>query len=107
LLQRLNVPGRGSRSGRFATQAGETASATRRTHEALDVASAAALPGGAVLERLASGDGGLAPDEAAARLRAFGPNALSVRRVSAAAILLRQLGNPCFCCCSRRPPFPL
>ena len=60
----------------------------------LDVSSAGALPGDAVLAQLDSGDGGLGAPEAAARLRAYGPNTLLVRRVSPLAILWRQLRNP-------------
>ena len=63
-------------------------------HPPLDVSSAAALPSEIVLERLASAEAGLSASEAQARLRAFGPNALAVRRVSAIAILARQLRNP-------------
>ena len=63
-------------------------------HPPLDVSSAAALPSEVVLERLASDEAGLSASEAQARLRAFGPNALAVRRVSAIAILVRQLRNP-------------
>ncbi|MDP9259639.1 MAG: HAD-IC family P-type ATPase, partial [Actinomycetota bacterium] len=47
-----------------------------------------------MLARLDSDDSGLGAPEAAARLRAYGPNALSIRRVSPVAILWRQLRNP-------------
>jgi P-type Mg2+ transporter len=64
------------------------------TEERLDVSTAAGLSAAVVLGRLASGEGGLAAVEAATRLASVGPNALSVRRVSAPAILWRQLRNP-------------
>src|SRR5689334_13004256 len=60
----------------------------------LDATAAAALPPDAVLDRLSSGGAGLSGTEAASRLARLGPNALSVRRVSALTILLRQLRNP-------------
>jgi Mg2+-importing ATPase len=60
----------------------------------LDVASAAALPLDAVLARLDTTEQGLAVAEAAKRLQLFGPNALAVQRVSALAVLVRQLRNP-------------
>jgi Mg2+-importing ATPase len=62
--------------------------------EPLDVVAAAALPPDVVLERLAGSEDGLTEAEAAARLAAGGANALSVRRVSALTILVRQLRNP-------------
>ena len=60
----------------------------------LDAAGAARLSIAAVLTRLASVDRGLTAVEAARRLREFGPNALAVHRVSALAVLLRQVRNP-------------
>jgi Mg2+-importing ATPase len=60
----------------------------------LDVAGAAALPLDAVLARLDSTEQGLAAAEAAQRLQVFGPNALAVQRVSALAVLVRQVRNP-------------
>ena len=62
--------------------------------ERLDIATAATLTTPVVLERVASEEDGLAAAEAATRLARVGPNALSVRRVSALAILVRQLRNP-------------
>ena len=52
------------------------------------------MSAGAVLTRLDTDDRGLGAPEAAARLRVYGPNALSIRRVSPVAILWRQLRNP-------------
>jgi P-type Mg2+ transporter len=69
-------------------------SATSAPPEAVDAAGAAALPADAVLARLGTSDAGLGNEEAAARLRVSGPNALAVRSVSALAVLLRQLHNP-------------
>ncbi|MDX6571804.1 MAG: P-type Mg2+ transporter, partial [Gaiellales bacterium] len=60
----------------------------------LELASAAGLQVADVLTRLVSCDEGLTSAEAAARLLAVGPNALAVRRVSAGAVLWRQLRNP-------------
>jgi Mg2+-importing ATPase len=62
--------------------------------EGLDIATAGMLSPPAVLERLGSDQDGLAAGEAATRLARVGPNALSVRRVSAMAILIRQVRNP-------------
>jgi Mg2+-importing ATPase len=62
--------------------------------ERLDLATAAGLSAAAVCTRLASSATGLGAGEAARRLRVYGPNALAVRRVSAFAVLVRQLRNP-------------
>jgi Mg2+-importing ATPase len=64
------------------------------TAERLDLAGAAALAGADVCTRLASGAAGLSAGEAARRLRLYGPNALEVRRVTAFAVLVRQLRSP-------------
>jgi Mg2+-importing ATPase len=61
---------------------------------ALDASSAATLPADTVLARLGTVNTGLGTAEAAARLTAYGPNVLSIRRVSPVAILWRQLRNP-------------
>jgi hypothetical protein len=60
----------------------------------LDVAASAALPLTSVFSRLESDEGGLSAAEAARRLVVFGPNALTVLRVSAFAVLVRQQRNP-------------
>jgi Mg2+-importing ATPase len=60
----------------------------------LDAAGAALLPIAEVFSRLESSQQGLSTDEAAARLHALGPNALAVHRVSALAVLGRQVRNP-------------
>ena len=70
-----------------------TAAAALAT-ERLDLAGAAILPLAEVFARLESREGGLGAGEAAARLAVYGPNALEVHRVSAVAVLLRQLRNP-------------
>ena len=59
-----------------------------------DLAAAARLPVSEVLARLGSGEHGLSAAEAARRLQTTGLNALAVRRVSALAVLMRQLRNP-------------
>ena len=59
-----------------------------------DLAAAARLPVSEVLARLGSGEHGLSAAEAARRLQSTGLNALAVRRVSALAVLMRQLRNP-------------
>jgi Mg2+-importing ATPase len=58
------------------------------------LAEAATLPADDVLDRLESTPEGLTSEQAAERLRAFGPNALAVHRVTALAVLIRQLRNP-------------
>lgn len=55
---------------------------------------AAALDPAEVFRRLGSSARGLDIEEARARLKAFGPNTLGRRRISAAAVLWRQLRNP-------------
>ena len=60
----------------------------------LDLADAAGLSPDDVLSRLGSGRDGLSSDDAADRLRRFGPNALGTRRVRATAVLFRQIRNP-------------
>jgi len=47
-----------------------------------------------VLARLGSDQGGLSGEEAGGRLRAFGPNALRIHRVTVWGVLVRQLRNP-------------
>ena len=60
----------------------------------LDVVGAAGLTCEEVLSDLGSGFEGLSSDEAADRLRQFGPNALATHRVRASAVLFRQIRNP-------------
>ena len=60
----------------------------------LDLAEAAQLEAGEVLERLDSGLDGLQSVDASERLRKFGPNALATHRVRATAVLFRQIRNP-------------
>ena len=68
---------------------------TAATHPTpLDAAGASGSTLDAVFTRLASSEHGLTQSEAAARLEAFGPNALTVQRVSALAVFVRQLRNP-------------
>jgi len=67
---------------------------TRALSGELSLAEAAGLSPDEVLSRLGSGPGGLSSADAARRLGQFGPNALGVHRVRAAAVLLRQLRNP-------------
>ncbi len=67
---------------------------TRAPSEELDLAGAARLSPGDVLSSLGSGPDGLTSDEAQARLRRFGPNALGTHRVHARSVLFRQLRNP-------------
>ena len=62
--------------------------------DGFDLAAAARLPVSEVLARLGSGEHGLSAAEAARRLQTAGPNVLAVRRVSALAVLMRQLRNP-------------
>src|SRR5271157_4163867 len=68
--------------------------ATRAPAEELELAEAAGLSPEEVLSRLGSGPEGLTSDEAADRLRRFGPNALGTHRVRATSVLFRQLRNP-------------
>ena len=65
-----------------------------RAEDSLDLAGAAKLSTEEVLSRLASSLQGLSSAEAVLRLRQYGPNALSVRRVHATSVLLRQIRNP-------------
>jgi P-type Mg2+ transporter len=60
----------------------------------LDLADAARLSPDEVLSRLGSGPDGLSSDDAAERLRQFGPNALGTHRVRATTVLFRQIRNP-------------
>jgi len=60
----------------------------------LDLAAAAAMEGGAVLERLGSTGMGLSPEEAARRLAAIGPNAVLSHGARPLQVLARQLRNP-------------
>lgn len=60
----------------------------------VSLAEAAALDPADVLSRLGTSVAGLAPAEAARRLREYGPNTLGTHRVRAAAVLLRQVRNP-------------
>jgi Mg2+-importing ATPase len=60
----------------------------------LDLAAAAAMEGGAVLERLGSTGMGLPPGEAARRLAAIGPNAVLSHGARPLQVLARQLRNP-------------
>ncbi len=59
----------------------------------LTAQAAAAAPTADVLARLATSESGLSSAEAAARLSRFGPNSLRTHRVSAWAVLRRQLNN--------------
>jgi Mg2+-importing ATPase len=59
----------------------------------LTSAAAAGAPIADVLARLGTTDGGLSTAEASARLARFGPNSLRTHRVSAWAVLRRQLNN--------------
>jgi P-type Mg2+ transporter len=60
----------------------------------LSLADAARMSSDEALARLGSGPGGLPCGEAERRLREFGPNALGTHRVSAGAVVLRQVRNP-------------
>ena len=60
----------------------------------LRLAEAVGLAPAAVLSRLGSSTDGLSSDEAADRLRRFGPNALGTHRVRASAVVFRQIRNP-------------
>ena len=60
----------------------------------LDIVGAAGRTCEAVLSGLGSGYEGLSSDDAADRLREFGPNALATHRVRASAVLFRQIRNP-------------
>jgi len=60
----------------------------------LNLAEAAGLSPDEVLSRLGSRPDGLSSDEAAERLRQFGPNALATHRVHGVAVLFRQIRNP-------------
>ena len=63
------------------------------TQPALTAARVAAAPLDEVLQRLDSSAQGLCGADAAARLARYGPNALRTHRVSAIAVLGRQLRN--------------
>lgn len=60
----------------------------------LDLGTAASMQTAEVLARLGADERGLAPDEAARRLAAVGPNALRVHTASGWRVLLNQLRNP-------------
>ena len=64
------------------------------TRLSIDARAASGLPVSDVLLRMASAESGLSSSDAADRLRASGPNALAVHRVSALAVLLGQVRNP-------------
>ena len=68
--------------------------ASRQARPDLDLVSAAGLTCEEALAGLGSGFAGLSCDDAADRLREFGPNALGTHRVRASAVLLRQIRNP-------------
>ncbi len=61
---------------------------------ALDLVDAGNLSADDVLARLGSGPDGLTSDDAAERLRQFGPNALGTHRVRPTVVLIRQIRNP-------------
>ena len=67
---------------------------TRSSVDELDLGHAALLSPEEALFALGSGLEGLTSNEAEERLRRFGSNALAVHRVSATAVLLRQIKNP-------------
>ena len=90
-----------------ATGQGENAGARSRTSELtqspgggrdspapFDLAAAGRQAVAEVFERLNTGEGGLASDEAARRRRVFGANVLATHRVTAFGVLARQLRNP-------------
>ena len=60
----------------------------------LDLSAAASLPAEEVLDRLASGSGGLSDAEAARRLVEYGPNILGTHQVRLMSVLFRQVRNP-------------
>src|SRR5215472_919465 len=60
----------------------------------IDLATAAAAQPEEALQRLGSSDSGLSSQEAAARLKRYGPNVVSEHRVRALAVLWSQLRNP-------------
>ena len=60
----------------------------------MDLPDAAGLSPEDVLLRLRTSRDGISSDEAAARLRQFGPNALGTHQVRASVVLFRQLRNP-------------
>jgi Mg2+-importing ATPase len=60
----------------------------------LDLVASANLSADDVLSRLESCPEGLTSDDAAERLRRFGPNALGTHRVHPTAVLFRQIRNP-------------
>jgi Mg2+-importing ATPase len=60
----------------------------------LPVGEAAGLPAASVLQALSTGPDGLAEAEVARRRAAVGPNAVRSHRVSAFAVLVRQLRSP-------------
>ena len=68
--------------------------ASRPARPDLDLVSAAGLTCEEALAGLGSGFAGLSSDDAADRLREFGPNALATHRVRASAVLFRQIRNP-------------
>ena len=62
--------------------------------ESLELIEAARLTPIEVVARLASAKSGLTSQEAAARLRYFGPNAIRSHGAQPLAVLVRQLRNP-------------
>ncbi|WP_332522638.1 cation-transporting P-type ATPase [Mycolicibacterium mengxianglii] len=72
-----------------ATTGAETELSPRR-HRA-SISSCASIP--EILQSLGTSPDGLTSDEAAARLVRTGPNSVRTHRVSALAVLLRQLNN--------------
>ena len=87
--------GAGLGRGRTAVDAAAVAAGARGVPPGeLELADTAGMPSAEVLTRLGSGPGGLTSEDAAQRLRQLGPNALGTHRVSAWAVVLRQIRNP-------------
>ncbi|MGD0379097.1 MAG: magnesium-translocating P-type ATPase [Acidimicrobiales bacterium] len=61
---------------------------------ALDMVTAAGMPGGKVLEELGSAEPGLSSADAAERLARFGPNVVGTHSVRALDVLVGQVRNP-------------
>jgi P-type Mg2+ transporter len=68
--------------------------AIRTEMPVLDLVEAAKLPLGEVFRRLDAAPSGLSTQQAAQRLQTLGPNVLAEHKVTALAVLLRQLRNP-------------
>jgi P-type Mg2+ transporter len=82
-------------AGRRARRHRPMTTTTAATHPTpLDAAGASGSTLDAVFAQLASGEQGLTQSEAVARLQTIGPNALTVQRVSALAVFVRQVRNP-------------